>query len=91
MNLSLLNKLKAGIINFANTNGIILSQSFKTKQAFNDFVVSLAIKTLTDNGVSFPEAFDKILGAGTYQTMSDDCWNKLNSVWTILKVVLDVQ
>lgn len=42
-----------------------------------DQAVSMVVVILTDAGMPLPTALDAVLGPGTYQLISDTCWELL--------------
>jgi hypothetical protein len=80
MNTELLNAAKDQIIKIANSNSMNLKDEFGTPENFKNFVVSLTIKMVMDIGkISIQEAFDLVMGGGSFQKMSDDIWTQLNN------------
>ena len=44
-----------------------------------EMVINLAIKTLVDSGMGVEIAFDFILGAGSFESLSDSIFQELNA------------
>lgn len=70
MNVALLTKV----------TGYLASHGVKPENTdeFKMGVVSLTIKGLIDVGMTVPDAVDEVLGAGSFNRISDDCWETLN-------------
>ena len=79
MNLEVLNAVRSLLVKFANERGISLAQEFKTQDDFKRFVIALCVKTLTDNGMSVKNAFDFVMGDGTYDGIVDQVWAECNA------------
>lgn len=74
--LDLLNAIQAMLIDFANKNGIILSQEFETVQKFKDFVIAFTFNSLTSIGLSVREAYDVIFSDGAFDALAERVWNE---------------
>ena len=72
MNIDLVNKIKSAYISFANENGIIISQAFKTPEELHQALIGFAINSLVRSGASVPQAFDKIMGEGAYARLAEE-------------------
>lgn len=72
--LAFLNAFQAKIIEFANNEGIILSQHFDSVDAFKQFVIALAMKMLTDMGIETRVAYDLVMGDGSYDELAARIW-----------------
>lgn len=75
LNTKVLNGLRRLIIDFANEKGILLQSEFGTPEKFKEFIVALAFKILTDNGMSVKNAMDFLMGDGTYDQIANEVWN----------------
>ena len=79
MNIELLNAAKDFIINQANEEGVLLADIFGTPEDFRQAVISIVITTVMDiMSVEMPEAYDIVMGDGSYQKLLDMCWAELN-------------
>ena len=80
MNKELLNKVKDMLIAKASEDGRDLAKDFGTKEEFKKFVIAFAIRSCQENlGMSVSEAYDTVMGAGSYQRLADECFNKLQN------------
>lgn len=70
-NIQLLNGIQSIIIDFANREGIALSDHFATVADFKGFVVAFAFKQFREMGIEIDKAFDMTLGDGAFQEMYD--------------------
>ena len=73
--LELLNSFQRLVIEFANKEGIILQNEFKSVDAFKEFVIGLLFRMLTDMGVETDTAFDLVFGDGAYNRLAESVWN----------------
>lgn len=77
MNTELLNNVKNLIIATANKDGRSLQDDFGTVEKFKDFVIAFTLRSLTEvMGMDISEAWDIVMGDGSFQTLCDDCWTK---------------
>ena len=72
--LELLRKASEFLVNQANENGISLQEMFGTTERFQQFVISLTMKTLVDAGVEVDKAYDIVCGEGSFQRLADEVW-----------------
>mgnify|MGYP006967052016 CR=1 FL=1 len=80
MNVQLLNAAKDQIIKIANENNINLKDEFGTPDKFKQFVFSLTIKMIMEIGsMTVEQAYNIVMGEGSFQQLSDDVWNQLNA------------
>lgn len=80
VNLKLLNDVQGQIIKMANESGISLKDHFKGVDDFKQFVFSFTLKYLIDTGkIPFNQAYDMIMGEGSYKQLSDELWEKLSA------------
>lgn len=80
MNLELINKVKDMIIAQANKEGRLLSDDFKSEDEFKQFVISFAIRSCQETlGMGIEQAYDTVMGEGSYKRLADDCWEKLQN------------
>lgn len=71
-NTKLLNAVQKQIIKFSNEQGITLASEFKSVDDFKRFVVSLSMQMLIDAGKTVQEAYDIVLGDGSWRQLSED-------------------
>ena len=76
---TLLNAVQKLFIDFANSEGIVLSDHFKSTDAFKQFVIGFTVKSLTDAGVPVATATDLALGDGAYESIANSVWEHHNS------------
>jgi hypothetical protein len=67
-----LSRVSKLFIEFANNNKISLAAEFGSQEAYERFIVAMAIKALTDAGVQMSVAFDAVLGDGEYKKISEE-------------------
>ena len=80
MNLKLLNSLKAFVVEFSTKNGINLQDEFGTVDAFNNWLVAVAVTALVEQGKDIETAYDIVMGDGAFRKMADDVWAINNPV-----------
>ena len=73
--IEILNACQKFIVDHANTNGIVLADSFASVEEFKKFVFALTFKTLIDAGMATSEAYDLLMGDGAYEEMADRVWS----------------
>jgi len=79
INTEFLNAVQKQLIDFANANGINLANEFKSVEEFKNFVFSFAIKSLMDiANMTVNSAYDFVMGDGSFQSLCDEVWAKLN-------------
>tara|TARA_R110000824_G_scaffold172434_1_gene350331 strand:+ start:50668 stop:50922 length:255 start_codon:yes stop_codon:yes gene_type:complete len=77
MNKELLNAFQKIIIDGANENGILLQNEFETKEDFKTWMISFTIATVKkEAGLTIQEAYDFVLGDGSFRDLADSCWEK---------------
>ena len=74
--IAILNGAQKLMIEFANREGIALSDSFATVDAFKEFVWAFTVKALVDQGLSVADALDATLGEGSYDRLAESVWQK---------------
>lgn len=79
MNLTVLNKLRKLLVEFANRNKINLAEHFKTNDDFQMFITAFAIKSLVNSGIEIEKATDFILGAGFTQELFEKTYETVKS------------
>lgn len=67
--IGLMNKVKAIIIAFANTNGILLQEYFDDSAELDAFVVAVTFKELLNAGLPVDAAFDTVCGDNAYNKL----------------------
>ena len=78
MNKELLNIFKKQVVTILNENKIAISSQFYSKADFNDFVISLCIKTTSETlGISISKAIDLVLGEGTVNLIHEELIKKV--------------
>ena len=70
----LLSKATKFLVNQANAEGLNLQEMFGTVERFQQFVISLTLKTLIDAGIEVEKAYDIVLGEGNFQRLTDEVW-----------------
>ena len=78
-NTKLMNMVQQHIIKFSNEQGISLAAEFKSVDEFKRFVVSFSMHLLIEAGKTVQEAYDIVMGDGSYKQLSDDVWNLLEA------------
>lgn len=81
VSLKIVNTVKDRIVEFANEEGIVLSEMFPKMEDFKSFVFSFTFKILRDMGYSVQESYDLTLGEGQYeklfQSVLAECENQV--------------
>lgn len=83
MNKELLNGVQEMLINFANKNGIVLTEQFGTVEQFKVFVINFTIKSIMDlakemgTELEFNKVYDMVLGDGAYVQLANQVWESL--------------
>jgi len=87
INENLLNAVKDQIVKIANDNGMILKNEFGTVENFKNFVFSLTIMKVMEVGnIPLEKAYDLVMGAGSFQNLSNEIWEKMNAAPVTQKV-----
>ena len=76
--LELLNAVQKLLVSFATESGIDLRAEFGTVEAFKKFVIAFTFKQLVELGVAVNEAYDMVLGDGSYDDLAAKVWDAAN-------------
>ncbi len=68
-NLDILNQVQSLFIAQASAAGENLAETFATVEDFKKFIIALTFKGLRDAGMEVSEAFDVVLGGGSYEEL----------------------
>ena len=80
LGLELINGVKQIIVDFANTEGIVLSELYKTREEFNTFIIGFTIRAVKEiAGFSTREAYDVVMGEGAFTQLANDVWHDLQN------------
>lgn len=79
MNTNLLNQVKSLILSHANENGIDLASEFEARSDFVNFVISCTLKSILDLGVPVDQAWDIVMGDGSFESLADDVWTQMQA------------
>tara|TARA_R110002167_G_scaffold121011_2_gene299206 strand:- start:679 stop:918 length:240 start_codon:yes stop_codon:yes gene_type:complete len=77
MNKSFLNAIKSNLVAAANIKGVNLNEHFATDADFKQHVIAIAINYVMKQGKSTQEAYDFVMGDGSYDKMKNACWTTL--------------
>jgi hypothetical protein len=78
-NKDLLNAAKKLIVEFANDNNIVISESFPNKKSFNEFVISLTIKSIMQIlKVDIKDAWNMVFGDDSYKQFAENVFDSVN-------------
>lgn len=64
---------------FTRHPGVVQALNFAITQTgcTKEQAISLVVATLVETGISISSALDAVMGPGTYQLISDTCWEAL--------------
>jgi hypothetical protein len=79
-NTELLMKVQRFVIDTATENGQLLDDQFASKNDFKQFIIALTMRMLIDQiGMTTEQAFDAVMGAGRFQALCDESFEKLQA------------